>query len=93
MSEKQSVKETLNIIRKALEDDKSSSKEEKEDILILNKLVKKDGTIDIIEDNFLNKDEVKEILSQKINEIFDKRFEKWLINNMPNYLNQYLKKK
>ena len=66
MPEQQSIKNTLNIIRKAIEEDDKSESQKDADILILNKLVKEDGTIDILENQFLQKDEVKEILNQKI---------------------------
>ena len=93
MSEQQSIKNTLNIIKKALEDDKSTLEEKDDNVLILNKLVKDDGTIHILENKFLEKEEVKEILNQKFSEIFEKRFDKWLDNNVPNYLDKYFKKK
>ena len=93
MSEQQSIKNTLNIIKKALEDDKPPIEENDDNVLILNKLVKNDGTIDILENKFLEKEEVKEILNQKFSEIFEKHFDKWLDNNVPNYLDKYFKKK
>ena len=93
MSEQQSIKNTLNIIKKALEDDKPALEENDDNVLILNKLVKNDGTIDILENKFLEKNEVKEILNQKFSEIFEKHFDKWLDNNVPNYLDKYFKKK
>jgi len=93
MSEQQSIKNTLNIIKKALEDDKPATEENDDNVLILNKLVKNDGTIDILENKFLEKEEVKEILNQKFSEIFEKHFDKWLDNNVPNYLDKYFKKK
>jgi len=58
MPEQQSIKDTLDVIRKALEDDESSLEEIKDNVLILNKLVKKDGTINVIEDNSLTKSEI-----------------------------------
>ena len=76
--QQQSIKNTLNIIRKAIEEDDKSESKKDDDVLILNKLVNKDGTIDILENQFLKKDEVKEILNQKISEIFKDHFEKWL---------------
>ena len=93
MSEQQSIKNTLNIIKKALEDDKPATEEIDDNVLILNKLVWNDGTIDILENKFLEKEEVKEILNQKFSEIFEKHFDKWLDNNVPNYLDKYFKKK
>ena len=93
MPEQQSIKNTLNIIRKAIEDDDKSESQTDDDVLILNKLVNNDGTIDILENQFLEKDEVKEILNQKISEIFKDHFDEWLDKNIPNYLDKYFKKK
>ena len=93
MPEQQSIKNTLNIIRKAIEEDDKSESQKDDDILILNKLVKDDGTIDILENQFLKKDEVKEILNQKISEIFKDHFDEWLDKNIPSYLDKYFKKK
>ena len=45
MPEQQSIKNTLNIIRKAIEEDDKSESQKDDEILILNKLVKDDGTI------------------------------------------------
>ena len=93
MPEQQSIKNTLNIIRKAIEEDDKSESQKVDDILILNKLVNEDGTINILENQFIKKDEVKEILNQKISEIFKDHFDEWLDKNIPNYLDEYFKKK
>ena len=93
MSEQQSIKNTLNVIKKALEDDKPTLKENGDNVLILNKLVKDDGTIDVLENKFLEKEEVKLILNQKFSEIFEKRLDKWLDKNVTNHLDKYFKKK
>ena len=93
MPEQQSIKNTLNIIRKAIEEDDKSEFQKDDDILILNKLVNEDGTINILENQFLKKDEVKEILNQKISEIFKDHFDEWLDKNIPSYLDKYFKKK
>ena len=93
MPEQQSIKNTLNIIRKAIEEDDKSESQKDDDVLILNKLVNEDGTIDILENQFLDKDEVKEILNQKISEIFKDHFDEWLDKNIPTYLDKYFKKK
>ena len=93
MPEKQSIKNTLNIIRKAIEEDDKSESQKDDDILILNKFVNEDGTIDVLENQFLKKEEVKEILNQKLSEIFSEHFDKWLEKNIPNYLEDRFKKK
>jgi hypothetical protein len=93
MPEQQSIKNTLNIIRKAIEEDDKSESQKDDDILILNKLINEDGTINVLENQFLKKEEVKEILNQKISEIFKDHFENWLDKNIPSYLDKYFKKK
>ena len=81
MSEQQTIKETLSIIRKALEEENHSSNDNNEEVLILNKLVKDDGTIDIIDNKVLGKDEVKDILNKNISKFFDDHFDKYYISN------------
>ena len=94
MSDQQSIKETLKIIRQALEDDNSQSlnPENKKSILILDNLVKDDGTIERIENNIIQKKEVKEILNKKIENYIEKNFDKWLDKNAPHHLDKYFKK-
>ena len=87
MPEQQSIKDTLDVIRKALEsDDNSSAEKINDNILILNKLVLKDGTINTINDKYLNKDEVHSLLNDKLDLVFDKYLTKWLDVNLPQYL-------
>ncbi len=86
-----SINETLKVIKKALQEESIENIEENE--LILNQLVKNDGTIETIESNNLNKQEVKEILNEKLTQIFDENFEKWLNKNIPNYLEKYFSNK
>ena len=96
MPEQQSIKNTLDIIKKALKEEKSSSLENddnEDNVLILNKFVKEDGTIEELEDTLLKKEEIKEIINKKISEVFEKYFDKWLDKNIPNYLDKYFKKK
>ena len=90
MTENQSIKDTLNVIRKALEDDNSNKVEvDNNDTLILNHLVKDDGTIEILNSNVTQQDQIKEILDKNINEYFDK----WVEKKMPDYLDKYINKK
>ena len=90
MSENQSIKETLNVIRKALEDENTDKIEvDNKDTLILNHLVKEDGTIEILNSKVTQQDQIKEILDKNINEYFDK----WVERKMPDYLDKYINKK
>ena len=94
MSENQSIKETLDIIRKALEEDEPLKiSEDYDNVLILNQLVRDDGTINILKENSLTKKDTIEILDKKLDEIFDNYVTKWLDKNIPNYLEKYFKKK
>ena len=94
MSENQSIKETLDIIRKALEEDEPLKISEDDDnVLILNQLVRDDGTINILKENSLTKKDTIEILDKKLDEVFDNYLTKWLDKNIPNYLEKYFKKK
>ena len=89
MSENQSIKDTLRVIRKALEDDKNNDNIDQKETLILNHLVKDDGTIEVLNDEEKSHNEINQLLEKKINENFDK----WMENKMPNYLEKYFDKK
>ena len=91
MNDNQSIKETLSVIRKALEDEESNVEQINDNILILNRLVKDDGTIDLIENQSLNKEETVSILNKKLDEVFDVYLNKWLDKNVPSYLEKYFK--
>ncbi len=92
MSNDQSIEETLDVIRRALEDD-DSSLDLKENLLILNHKVNDDGTINIINNDSINKEDVRKILDEKINQILEKHFDKWLEKKLPYYIKNYLEKK
>tara|TARA_B110000438_G_C15620874_1_gene566482 strand:- start:92 stop:382 length:291 start_codon:yes stop_codon:yes gene_type:complete len=94
MNENQSIKETLNVIRKALEDDEPKiNNEVKENILFLNQMVKEDGTISVLKENYLTKEDAIYTLNNKLDEVLEKYLTKWLDKNIPNYLEKYFKKK
>jgi|TARA_B110000116_G_C16773809_1_gene554658 hypothetical protein len=94
MNENQSIKDTLSIIRKALEDDEPiKSSETQDNILILNKLVKDDGTINVLNETSISKDNTIKVLNNKLDEVFDDHLSKWLDKNIPDYLEKYFKKK
>ena len=90
-SSERSINESLDIIRKALQEE--SLIDNTEDILILNNLVKNDGTITSFSLNSLKKQDIDKILKEKLSELFDKHFENWLNNNIPDYLDKYFSKK
>tara|TARA_B100001245_G_C22610150_1_gene301605 strand:- start:42 stop:335 length:294 start_codon:yes stop_codon:yes gene_type:complete len=87
-----SINETLKIIKKALQEDDIKNSEE-EDVLVLNQLVKNDGTIQTINKTNINKQEIKEMLNAKLTQVFEQNFENWLNKNIPNYLEKYFSNK
>ena len=95
MNEKQSIKDTLNVIRKALEEEDQpiNINNNQDNVLILNRLVKHDGTINIINDSFLTKKETYDLLNNKLDEVFAAHLTKWLDKNLPTYLEKYFKDK
>ena len=89
-----SINETLNVIRNALQDENNNTNNNNnKEILLLDKLVKEDGTIKKINNININQSEIKQLLDEKLSEVFDLHFEKWLNNNIPNYLEKYFSKK
>ena len=95
MTEQQSIKDTLDVIRKALEDDNDSNNlnDNRDNVLVLNQLVKQDGTIDVINNSYLTKKETYDILNNKLDEVFASHLTKWLDKNLPTYLEKYFKDK
>ena len=91
MTKEESIQDTLDVIRRALEDDEILNKED--NVLILNKKVNSDGTIDMINDNDIKTDDIKKILDERISKIFEEHFDKWLEKKLPYYIKKYLDKK
>ena len=95
MTEKQSINETLNVIRKAIQEDDQSTnlKDNQDNVLILNRLVRQDGTINVINDSFLTKKETYDLLNKKLDDVFATHIKIWLDKNLPTYIEKYFKDK
>ena len=91
MTKEESIKDTLEVIRRALEDDNIQGRSD--DILILNRKVNNDGTINIIQKDQTDIDEINKIIDDKINFIFEEKFDEWLDKRLPNILEKYNKNK
>ena len=91
MSNNESIKDTLDVIRRALED-KDDFTERNDNILILNKKVNDDGTVKL-----LNKSDeinaINEIIDKKLNELIEKKMTDVLENQLPVILDNYFKNK
>ena len=91
MSNNESIKDTLDVIRRALED-KDDFTEKNDNILILNKKVNDDGTVKLLnqsdEINGINK-----IIDKKLNKLIEKKMTDVLENQLPIILDNYFKNK
>ncbi|MFL2543211.1 MAG: hypothetical protein ACJ0RC_01560 [Alphaproteobacteria bacterium] len=91
MSNNDSIKDTLDVIRRALQD-KDDFTEKNENILILNKKVNDDGTVKLLNQsddiNAINK-----VIDTKINELIEKKMSDVLENQLPIILDNYFKNK
>ena len=91
MSNNESIKDTLDVIRRALEDDNEFS-QKNNNVLILNKKINDDGTV-----NFLNQSEdfnkVNKVIDKKLTELLEKKMGNMLENQLPIILDNYFNKK
>ena len=91
MSNNESIKDTLDVIRRALED-KDDFAEKNENILILNKKVNDDGTVKLLnqsdEINAINK-----VIDKKLDDLIEKKMTAMLKNHLPIILDNYFKNK
>tara|TARA_Y100000996_G_C22212651_1_gene516077 strand:- start:85 stop:369 length:285 start_codon:yes stop_codon:yes gene_type:complete len=90
MKSDNSINESLEIIRKALEDDASDNeKNTSSKILILNQKVNNDGTIKVLEKTDNINQEINDIIDQKLNYLVENRIEKILDDKIPKLLKTY----
>ena len=94
MNTKNSINESLEIIRKALEDEKSDENIDlSSNILILNQKVNSDGTIKFLQkDNEIN-EEINEIVDQKLSYLVENKIKKILDEKIPKLLKNYFDSK
>ncbi len=91
MSNNESIKDTLDVIRRALED-KEDFTEKNENILILNKKVNDDGTVKLLnQSDDIN--EINKIIDNKLDVLMEKKMTTMLENQLPIILDNYFKNK
>ena len=89
MSNNESIKDTLDVIRRALED-KDHFTEIDDNILILNKKVNDDGTVKLLnQSDEIN--QINKVIDKKINELIEKKMTDVLENQLPIILDNYFK--
>ncbi len=91
MSNNESIKDTLNVIRRALEEDNDFS-QKNENVLILNKKVNEDGTVKFLgEVNDIK--EINNVIDKKLDDLLEKKFTNLLEKHMTIILDKYFKNK
>ena len=91
MSNNESIKDTLDVIRRALED-KEDFTEKNENILILNKKVNEDGTVKLLnQSDDIN--EINRVIDKKLDDLMDKKMTTMLENQLSIILDNYFKNK
>ena len=91
MSNNESIKDTLDVIRRALED-KEDFTEKNENILILNKKVNDDGTVKLLnQSDDIN--EINRVIDKKLDDLMKKKMTTMLENQLPIILDNYFKNK
>jgi len=94
MKSENSINESLDIIRRALEDD--STKENNSNsskVLVLNQKVNEDGTIKLIQKSKELNKEINDIIDEKLNYLVENRIEKVLNEKIPKILKTYFESK
>ncbi len=90
MNTKNSINESLEIIRRALEDEKNdSNKDLSSNILILNQKVNSDGTIKLLQKDEDINIEINDIIDQKLSYLVENKIEKILDEKIPKLLKNY----
>ncbi len=94
MNTKNSINESLEIIRKALEDEKNDTiKDLSSNILILNQKVNSDGTIKFLQKEEDINSEINNIIDQKLSYLVENKIEKILDEKIPKLLKNYFESK
>ena len=94
MNTKNSINESLEVIRRALEDEKNiSDKDLSSNILILNKKVNSDGTIKLLQKDEEINSVINDIIDQKLSYLVENKIEKILDKKIPKLLKNYFDSK
>tara|TARA_B110000196_G_C20718267_1_gene462980 strand:- start:301 stop:582 length:282 start_codon:yes stop_codon:yes gene_type:complete len=92
MSNNESIKDTLDVIRRALEDENDFSNKD-ENVLVLNKKINEDGTVKILDNSSETSNEINKVIDKKLNDIFEKKMSSLLKDQLPEILDNYFKRK
>ena len=91
MSNNESIRDTLDVIRRALEDENEFS-QKNDNVLILNKKINDDGTVKLLsQSNELT--EVNKVIDKKLDDLLENKLNKILVKQLPIILDNYFKNK
>ena len=94
MNTKNSINESLEVIRRALEDENNISDNDlSSNILILNQKVNSDGTIKLLQKDEDINNEINDIIDQKLSYLVENKIEKILDEKIPKLLKNYFDSK
>ena len=94
MKSENSINESLDIIRRALEDDNTEENNSNSSkVLVLNQKVNEDGTIKLIQKSKELNKEINDIIDEKLNYLVENRIEKVLNEKIPKILKTYFESK
>ncbi|MDC3131422.1 hypothetical protein OA492_00765 [Pelagibacteraceae bacterium] len=94
MKSENSINESLDIIRRALEDDNTEENGSNSSrVLVLNQKVNEDGTIKLIQKSKELNKEINDIIDEKLNYLVENRIEKVLDEKIPKILKTYFESK
>ena len=94
MKSENSINESLDIIRRALEDDNTEENDSNSSkVLVLNQKVNEDGTIKLIQKSKELNKEINDIIDEKLNYLVQNRIEKVLDEKIPKILKTYFESK
>ena len=91
MTNNDSIKDTLDVIRRALQDENDFT-QKNNNILILNKKINNDGTVKLLnKSDDLN--EIHRVIDEKLTHLLEKKMNKILEKELPIILDNYFKNK
>ena len=89
MANNESIKDTLDVIRRALEDENDFS-QKNENVLILNNRIKDDGTVKFLgQPDDLN--QINSVIDKKLSDLLEKKMTSMLEKKLPDILDKYFK--
>ena len=91
MTNNDSIKDTLDVIRRALEDGDDFT-EKNDNILILNKKVNDDGTVKLL-NQYDDVNSINKVIDEKLNNLFETKITTLLEKRLPDILDNYFKNK